>query len=98
MPYPTGHRPQIRAAIIDSARRLFNRHGFDNVSLKQIMSGAGLTRGGFYSCRWPRFPECQSISSGNHRRQCWETSAESAGVWPSGTFRSGHKRRSTVRS
>ena len=35
--------------IVDSARRLFNRHGFDNVSLDGIMAGAGLTRGGFYS-------------------------------------------------
>lgn len=49
MPYPTGHRPEVKKKIIDSARRLFNRHGFDNVSLKQIMSGAGLTHGGFYS-------------------------------------------------
>jgi TetR/AcrR family transcriptional repressor of nem operon len=49
MPYPTGHRPEVRGKIIQSARRLFNRHGFDCVSLDQIMSGAGLTRGGFYS-------------------------------------------------
>jgi TetR/AcrR family transcriptional regulator, transcriptional repressor for nem operon len=49
MPYPRGHRDQIKAKIIQSARRLFNRHGFDRVSLDQIMSGAGLTRGGFYS-------------------------------------------------
>jgi Bacterial regulatory proteins, tetR family len=46
MPYPAGHRPEMRKKIIDSARKLFNRHGFDNVSLKQIMSGAGLTHGG----------------------------------------------------
>lgn len=49
MPYPEGHRSQMRAKIVSSARRLFNRHGFDNVSLDQIMCGAGLTRGGFYS-------------------------------------------------
>jgi TetR/AcrR family transcriptional regulator, transcriptional repressor for nem operon len=49
MPYPSGHRAAVRAKIVESARRLFNRHGFDNVSLDQIMSGAGLTRGGFYS-------------------------------------------------
>ena len=49
MPYPDGHRPEIRKRIVNSARRLFNRHGFDNVSLDQIMAGAGLTRGGFYS-------------------------------------------------
>lgn len=49
MPYPAGHRKEMRKKIIDSARKLFNRYGFDNVSLKQIMSGAGLTHGGFYS-------------------------------------------------
>jgi TetR/AcrR family transcriptional regulator, transcriptional repressor for nem operon len=49
MPYPAGHRAETREKIIDSARRLFNRHGFDNVSLGQIMSGAGLTHGGFYT-------------------------------------------------
>ena len=49
MPYPAGHKNAKRAEIIESARRLFNRHGFENVSLKQIMAGAGLTHGGFYS-------------------------------------------------
>src|ERR1700733_1547947 len=49
MPYPRGHRTEVKQKIIQSARRLFNRHGFDSVSLDQIMSGAGLTRGGFYS-------------------------------------------------
>src|SRR5271169_1445783 len=49
MPYPTGHRAAVKRNIIDSARKLFNRHGFENVSLKQIMAGAGLTHGGFYS-------------------------------------------------
>jgi TetR/AcrR family transcriptional regulator, transcriptional repressor for nem operon len=49
MPYPAGHRERVRAKIVDSARRLFNRHGFENVSLDVIMAHAGLTRGGFYS-------------------------------------------------
>jgi len=49
MPYPAGHRSETKAKIIQSARRLFNRHGFENVSVKQIMSGAGLTHGGFYT-------------------------------------------------
>jgi TetR/AcrR family transcriptional repressor of nem operon len=49
MPYPAGHREAVRKSIIDSARKLFNRHGFENVSLNQIMAGAGLTHGGFYS-------------------------------------------------
>jgi AcrR family transcriptional regulator len=49
MPYPIGHRAAVRKRIIDSARRLFNRHGFECVSLTQIMAGAGLTHGVFYS-------------------------------------------------
>jgi TetR/AcrR family transcriptional regulator, transcriptional repressor for nem operon len=49
MPYPVGHRAEVKGKIVESARRLFNRHGFDNVSLQQIMSGAGLTHGGFYN-------------------------------------------------
>jgi AcrR family transcriptional regulator len=49
MPYPAGHRDKVRKKIIQSARRLFNRRGFENVSVNQIMDGADLTRGGFYS-------------------------------------------------
>src|SRR6204780_567884 len=49
MPYPAGHRNSVRVQIVGSARRLFNRHGLDNVSISQIMAGAGLTHGGFYS-------------------------------------------------
>ena len=49
MPYPAGHREVVKRKIIDSARRLFNRYGFENVSLRQIMAGASLTPGGFYS-------------------------------------------------
>jgi hypothetical protein len=47
MPYPQGHREKKK--IIDGARRLFNRYGFETVSVQQIMAGAGLTHGGFYS-------------------------------------------------
>jgi AcrR family transcriptional regulator len=49
MPYPASHRVTVKKNIIDSARKLFNRHGFENVSIGQIMAGAGLTHGGFYS-------------------------------------------------
>jgi TetR/AcrR family transcriptional repressor of nem operon len=48
MPYPAGHREATRKRIIESARKLFNLHGFDNVSVKQIMAGAGMTHGAFY--------------------------------------------------
>ena len=49
MPYPAGHSAEVKVKIVQSARRLFNRHGFEGVSVDQVMSGAGLTRGGFYS-------------------------------------------------
>jgi TetR/AcrR family transcriptional repressor of nem operon len=49
MPYPASHRIEVKRKIIDSARKLFNRYGFESVSLHQIMAGAGLTHGGFYS-------------------------------------------------
>src|SRR5579859_8233244 len=49
MPYPAGHRDVVRKKIIQSARRLFNRHGFESVSVDKIMEAAGRTRGGFYS-------------------------------------------------
>jgi AcrR family transcriptional regulator len=49
MAYPAGHHDEMKGKIVQSARRLFNRHGFDNVSVDQIMGGAGLTRGGFYN-------------------------------------------------
>jgi len=49
MPYAPGHRTKTKRRIVDSARRLFNRRGFENVSIAQIMAHAGLTHGGFYS-------------------------------------------------
>jgi TetR/AcrR family transcriptional regulator, transcriptional repressor for nem operon len=48
MPYPADHKDKTRARIVDSARVLFNRHGFDSVSIDDVMKNAGLTRGGFY--------------------------------------------------
>jgi TetR/AcrR family transcriptional regulator, transcriptional repressor for nem operon len=43
------HREQVRQRIIQSALQLFNRHGFNAASIDDIMAGAGMTRGGFYS-------------------------------------------------
>lgn len=48
MPYAPEHKEQTRARIVECARRMFNRHGFEAVSIDQIMAAAGLTRGGFY--------------------------------------------------
>jgi TetR/AcrR family transcriptional repressor of nem operon len=49
VPYPAEHRQEMRGRILESARRLFNRHGLTAVSIDELMAGAGLTRGGFYS-------------------------------------------------
>jgi TetR/AcrR family transcriptional regulator, transcriptional repressor for nem operon len=49
MPYPASHREKTREKVIQSARRLFNRHGFARVSIDDVMSDVGLTRGSFYS-------------------------------------------------
>ena len=48
MPYPPMHKERTRARIVASARVLFNRHGFEQVSIDDVMRQAGLTRGGFY--------------------------------------------------
>src|SRR5258706_11096352 len=37
-----------RERIVDTAARLFREKGFDGVGIDAIMSGAGLTHGGFY--------------------------------------------------
>lgn len=48
MPYTALHKAQTRERIVCAARRLFNRDGFSQVTIEQIMAEAELTRGGFY--------------------------------------------------
>lgn len=49
MPYSQRHKAATRKRIVETARVLFNRHGFKNVSIDCIMKEVGLTRGGFYN-------------------------------------------------
>ena len=49
MPYSAAHKRETRAKIVEAARILFNRHGFEDVTIDMIMRDAGLTRGGFYN-------------------------------------------------
>jgi len=49
MSYSAEHKQHVRSKIIESARVLFNRHGFEDVTIDSIMKFAGLTRGGFYN-------------------------------------------------
>jgi TetR/AcrR family transcriptional regulator, transcriptional repressor for nem operon len=48
MPYTPEHKAKTRNRIVQAARKLFNVRGFAAVSIDEIMSEAGLTRGGFY--------------------------------------------------
>ncbi|WP_169545522.1 TetR/AcrR family transcriptional regulator [Sneathiella aquimaris] len=49
MPYSAEHKKNTRATIIETARTLFNIHGFRGVTIGMIMKQAGLTHGGFYN-------------------------------------------------
>lgn len=49
MPYSPNHKAIVRQKITETARMLFNRHGFEKVTIDQVMEQAGLTRGGFYN-------------------------------------------------
>jgi AcrR family transcriptional regulator len=49
MPYSSKHKQKTRARIVECARILFNRHGFESVSIDMVMAEADLTRGGFYN-------------------------------------------------
>jgi AcrR family transcriptional regulator len=49
MPYPSDHKQKTRQRIVEAARVMFNRRGYDQVSIDEIMAEAQLTRGGFYA-------------------------------------------------
>jgi|SoiMethySBSTD1v2_1073268.scaffolds.fasta_scaffold130893_2 TetR/AcrR family transcriptional regulator, transcriptional repressor for nem operon len=48
MPYSPNHKQDTRRRILRSAARLFNRRGFSEATIDEIMTAAGLTHGGFY--------------------------------------------------
>lgn len=49
MPYSKEHKEVTQRKILDSAITLFSTRGFDQVSIDDLMSDAGLTRGAFYT-------------------------------------------------
>ena len=49
MPYSTEHKQRSREKILASAIRLFSNKGYDRVTIDQLMTDAGLTRGAFYT-------------------------------------------------
>ena len=76
MPYAAGHRDAVKVKIVQSARKLFNVHGFENVSIGQIMAGAGLTHGGFYSyfkCKSDLYADALACFFTDPQwKNCWE--------------------------
>ena len=49
MPLSKNHKEKTRTRILQTAGTLFRERGFDGVGIDEIMSAAGLTRGGFYA-------------------------------------------------
>lgn len=49
MPLSPEHKQQTRHKILESAAFLFTQKGFEQVSIDQVMTNAGLTRGAFYA-------------------------------------------------
>jgi len=49
MAWQVTHKEQSKDKILTSAAMLFTHHGFDKISIDQVMEKAELTRGAFYS-------------------------------------------------
>ena len=49
MPLSKHHKMTSREKILSSAIKLFSTKGFDHVSIDELMTEAGLTRGAFYA-------------------------------------------------
>lgn len=49
MPYTQTHKNNTREKILDSSFKLFAINGFQGVTIDDVMSSCGLTRGGFYA-------------------------------------------------
>lgn len=76
MPFTAEHKQKTRERIVECARELFNRRGFEEVSIDEIMQRAGLTRGGFYNhfkTKEDLFAEAISIYLNFHPSQRWES-------------------------
>lgn len=57
MPLTKEHKAKTRARIVSEAAKLFRRRGYAGTGIDEIMSAAGLTRGGFYN----HFPSKKSL-------------------------------------
>ncbi len=93
MPYSPEHKRDTREKIVESARRLFNRKGFSEVSIDEVMENACLTRGiailRIRRSSMPRLfagsfaPRHPSLGNPNHPIERWRASHEvSASLMP----------------
>ena len=49
VPYSSEHKAKTRNDILNSARDLFSKRGFDSVTVNEVMEDCSLTRGAFYA-------------------------------------------------
>lgn len=49
MAWQQTHKKESKDRILQSAAMLFTHHGFEQISIDQVMKNAALTRGAFYS-------------------------------------------------
>ena len=76
MPAPPDQKSATRERILRSARKLFNRRGFTEVTIEEIMAEAGLTRGGFYNhfqTKEALYSEAIAQFTGNEPPEPWRT-------------------------
>ena len=76
MPHVPAQKAETRRRIVDSARKLFNRRGFSDVSIDEVMAEAGLTRGGFYkhfASKEDLYAHAVRQFNASPRRPAWQT-------------------------
>ena len=69
-----------RQAVITEASRLFRKHGFDGIGLKDLMASAGLTQGAFYK-QFASKEDLAAQASGRaieRARRRWSAAAEAS--------------------
>ena len=73
-----------RQAVLNEASRLFRRHGFDGIGLKDLMASAGLTQGAFYK-QFASKEDLAAQASGRaieRARRRWSAAAEASPADP----------------
>lgn len=69
-----------RQAVLNEASRLFRKHGFDGIGLKDLMASAGLTQGAFYK-QFASKEDLAAKASGRaieRARRRWAAAAEAS--------------------